>query len=32
MPEERIVKLADKPEDRAAYMCIVLVAGIRRPL
>lgn len=32
MPEERIVKLADKPDDDAAYFSIVLVPGTRRPL
>jgi len=32
MPEERIVKLAEKPDDDAAYFGIVLVPGARRPL
>ena len=32
MPEERIVKLAEKPDDAAAYFAIVLVPGERRPL
>ncbi len=32
MPEERIVKLAEKPDDEAAYFGIVLVPGARRPL
>jgi precorrin-2/cobalt-factor-2 C20-methyltransferase len=32
MPEERIVKLADKPDDVAAYFSIVLVPGSRRRL
>jgi precorrin-2/cobalt-factor-2 C20-methyltransferase len=32
MPEERIVKLADKPDDEAAYFAIVLVPGERKPL
>jgi precorrin-2/cobalt-factor-2 C20-methyltransferase len=32
MPEERIVKLAEKPDDEAAYFGIVLVPGSRRPL
>jgi precorrin-2/cobalt-factor-2 C20-methyltransferase len=32
MPEERIVKLADKPDDEAAYFGIVLVPGSRKPL
>ena len=27
MPEERIVKLADKPDDQAAYFAVVLVPG-----
>ena len=32
MPEERIVKLADKPDDQAAYFAVVLVPGERKPL
>jgi precorrin-2/cobalt-factor-2 C20-methyltransferase len=32
MPEERIVRLADKPDDAAAYFGIVLVPGLRKPL
>lgn len=32
MPEEHIVKLADKPDDIAAYFSIVLVPGLRKPL
>jgi precorrin-2/cobalt-factor-2 C20-methyltransferase len=32
MPEETIVRLADKPDDVAAYFSIVLVPGLRRPL
>jgi precorrin-2/cobalt-factor-2 C20-methyltransferase len=32
MPEERIVRLADKPDDGAAYFGIVLVPGLRKPL
>ena len=32
MPEERIVRLADKPDDVAAYFGIVLVPGSRTPL
>lgn len=32
MPEERIVRLADKPDDEAAYFGIVLVPGLRKPL
>jgi precorrin-2/cobalt-factor-2 C20-methyltransferase len=32
MPEERIVKLAEKPDDAAAYFAIVLVPGERKPL
>jgi precorrin-2/cobalt-factor-2 C20-methyltransferase len=31
MPEERIVRLADKPDDEAAYFGLVLVPGLRRP-
>ena len=27
MPEERIVRLADKPDDEAAYFAVVLVSG-----
>lgn len=32
MPEERIVKLADKADDEAPYFSIVLVPSARRPL
>jgi precorrin-2/cobalt-factor-2 C20-methyltransferase len=32
MPEERIVRLADKADDDAAYFGVVLVPGSRRPL
>jgi len=32
MPEERIVRLADKPNDDAAYFAVVLVPGERKPL
>jgi precorrin-2/cobalt-factor-2 C20-methyltransferase len=32
MPEERILRLADKPDDEAAYFGIVLVPGARKPL
>jgi precorrin-2/cobalt-factor-2 C20-methyltransferase len=32
MPEERILRLADKPDDEAAYFGVVLVPGTRRPL
>jgi precorrin-2/cobalt-factor-2 C20-methyltransferase len=32
MPEERIVRLADKPNDEAAYFAVVLVPGERKPL
>ena len=32
MPEERIVKLAEKPDDTAAYFAMVLVPGERKPL
>jgi precorrin-2/cobalt-factor-2 C20-methyltransferase len=32
MPEERIVRLAEKPDDTAAYFSVVLVPGTRRPL
>ena len=32
MPEERIVKLAEKPDDEAAYFAVVLVPGERKPL
>ena len=32
MPEEHIVKLADKPDDEAAYFAVVLVPGERKPL
>jgi len=32
MPEERIVRLADKPDDQAAYFAVVLVPGERKPL
>lgn len=32
MPEERIVRLADKPDDEAPYFSIVLVPSARRPL
>jgi precorrin-2/cobalt-factor-2 C20-methyltransferase len=32
MPEERIIKLADKRDDEAAYFAIVLVPGDRKPL
>lgn len=32
MPEERIIRLADKPDDEAAYFGIVLVPGLRKPL
>ena len=32
MPEERIVRLADKPDDEPAYFAVVLVPGIRKPL
>jgi precorrin-2/cobalt-factor-2 C20-methyltransferase len=32
MPEERIVKLTDKPDDEAAYFAVVLVPGERKPL
>jgi precorrin-2/cobalt-factor-2 C20-methyltransferase len=32
MPEERILRLADKPDDDAAYFAIVLVPGERKPL
>lgn len=32
MPEERILRLADKPDDEAAYFGVVLVPGARRPL
>jgi len=31
-PEERILRLADKPDDQAAYFGIVLVPGTRKPL
>jgi precorrin-2/cobalt-factor-2 C20-methyltransferase len=31
-PDERIVRLADKPDDEAAYFGLVLVPGSRRPL
>ena len=30
--EERIVQLADKPDDQAAYFAVVLVPGERKPL
>jgi len=29
---QRIVKLADKPDDQAAYFAVVLVPGERKPL
>jgi precorrin-2/cobalt-factor-2 C20-methyltransferase len=32
MPEERIVRLAETPDDEAAYFGLVLVPGLRRPL
>jgi precorrin-2/cobalt-factor-2 C20-methyltransferase len=32
LPEERILKLADKIDDDAAYFGVVLVPGARRPL
>ena len=32
MPEERIVRLADKPNDEAAYFAVALVPGERKPL
>jgi precorrin-2/cobalt-factor-2 C20-methyltransferase len=32
MPEERIVRLAEKQDDEAAYFGIVLVPGLRKPL
>jgi precorrin-2/cobalt-factor-2 C20-methyltransferase len=32
MPEERILRLADKADDDAAYFGVVLVPGARRPL
>jgi precorrin-2/cobalt-factor-2 C20-methyltransferase len=32
MPEERIMRLAEKPDDEAAYFGIVLVPGARKPL
>jgi len=32
MPEERIFRLVEKPDDEAAYFGIVLVPGARRPL
>ena len=32
MPEERILRLADKADDEAAYFGIVLVPGVRKPL
>lgn len=32
MPEERILRLADKVDDDAAYFGVVLVPGTRRPL
>jgi precorrin-2/cobalt-factor-2 C20-methyltransferase len=32
MPEERIVRLADKAGDEAAYFAVVLVPGERKPL
>lgn len=32
MPEERILRLADKEDDEAAYFGVVLVPGTRRPL
>jgi precorrin-2/cobalt-factor-2 C20-methyltransferase len=32
MPEERIIKLAEKPDDAAAYFAVVLVPGVRKPL
>jgi len=32
MAEERILRLAEKPDDDAAYFSIVLVPGLRRPL
>jgi precorrin-2/cobalt-factor-2 C20-methyltransferase len=32
MPEERIVRLADKTGDDAAYFAVVLVPGERKPL
>ncbi len=32
MPEERIIRLAEKPDDEAAYFGLVLVPGLRRPL
>lgn len=32
MPEERIIRLADKPDDEAAYFAVVLVPGERKPL
>jgi precorrin-2/cobalt-factor-2 C20-methyltransferase len=32
MPEERILRLADKTDDDAAYFGVVLVPGTRRPL
>ena len=32
MPEERIVRLADKPDDEAAYFGVVLVPGLTRRL
>ncbi len=32
MPEERILRLAEKPDDEAAYFGIVLVPGARKPL
>lgn len=32
MPEERILRLAEKPDDEAAYFGLVLVPGTRKPL
>ncbi len=32
MAEERILRLAEKPDDTAAYFSIVLVPGLRKPL
>ena len=32
MPGERIIRLADKTDDEAAYFGIVLVPGLRKPL
>jgi len=32
MPGERIIRLADKTDDEAAYFAVVLVPGLRKPL